>query len=523
MSRRMTVPSAGATSVRNPASAAARAAAARARSVFGRALGPGGSYMFAARRPDGHAFLFNGPQLGFASPEKLIELELHAPGVDLRGMTAPGVPIIGAGHNGQVAWGVTTGASDADDLYAERLAPGDPESYVFRGKTLKMDCRDERIAYRSPPSDLLSLLKARIPPPPEEGAITKRVCRTQHGPVEDRAGSVAYARRYAIWGREIETLEGLAGINAAHDLHDVDAAAQKLTWNENVMAIDSAGNIGYWHPGLLPLRPRRWDERLPYPGTGEAEWRGLLKPNQLPHVINPRQGWLMNWNNLPSLGWTAGDGTARKRMDGGWFRAAWLQGLVKRFAAAPSWEAMEGVVRDAGTVAQQYPLTRPRLAAANRGATGPAKAVLDTLLAWNGHYNETAADGTVDPGVATWDAFRQAAAAIAVAPLGPGAKWLADEGALQDTIPGYDQASPYHYFDASHFQSYGLRTLDAGGYQRAAAAAFANLSARFGTDDPSRWREPRRMFKVAIQGAGSPPDMPFFDRGTYEQLVETAP
>jgi penicillin amidase len=231
--------------------------AARARSVFGRPLGPGGSYMFAARAPGGHALLFNGPQLGFAAPEKLVELELHAPGVDLRGMTAPGVPVIGAGHNGNVAWGVTTGASDADDLYAEQLVPGDPESYVFRGQARKMDCRDERIAFRSPPSDLLSVLKAQVPPPPESGSIVKHVCRTLHGPVEYRAGDVAYARRYAIWGRELDTLQGLAALNAARDLHDVDAATHSLTWNENVMAIDSSGSIGYWHPGLLPLRPKR--------------------------------------------------------------------------------------------------------------------------------------------------------------------------------------------------------------------------------------------------------------------------
>jgi acyl-homoserine lactone acylase PvdQ len=497
--------------------------AARARSVFGRPLGPGGSYMFAARASGNHAFLFNGPQLGFAAPEKLVELELHAPGIDLRGMTAPGVPVIGAGHNGSVAWGVTTGASDADDLYAEKLVPGDAESYVFGGQPRRMDCRDERIAFRSPPSDLLSVLKAQVPPPPESGSIVKRVCRTLHGPVEYRAGDVAYARRYAIWGRELETLQGLAALNAARDLHDVNAATRMLTWNENVMAVDSSGSIGYWHPGLLPLRPRRWDERLPYPGTGEAEWRGFVRPEQLPHVINPPRGWLVNWNNLPSVGWTAGDGTARKRMDGGWFRAAWLQDLVRRFAAEPSWEGMEGVVRDAGTVAQQYPLTRPRLARAATGASGPAKAVLDTLLAWNGHYDQTASDGTVDPGVATWDAFRAAAGRVAVAPLGDAARWLADEGALEGTIPGYDQGAPYHYFDATHTESYGLRTLDADGYRRAAAAEFDALRARFGTDDPSAWREPRRMFKVAIQGAGSPPDLPFFDRGTYEQLVETAP
>ena len=107
--------------------------------------------------------------------------------------------------------------------------------------------------------------------------MTERVCRTVHGPVEARAGDIAYARRYAIWGRELETLDGLAELNAARSVRDVDRAVRKVTWNENVMAADdSQGNIGFWHPGLLPLRPRGWDERLPFPGTGEAEWRGLL-------------------------------------------------------------------------------------------------------------------------------------------------------------------------------------------------------------------------------------------------------
>jgi penicillin amidase len=73
-----------------------------------------------------------------------------------------------------------------------------------------------------------------------------------------------------------------------------------------VIATDDRGNVGYWHPGLHPLRPKNYDERLPYPGTGEAEWRGLLPRRKTPHAINPRQGYLMQWNNVPSLGWTSG-------------------------------------------------------------------------------------------------------------------------------------------------------------------------------------------------------------------------
>src|SRR3712207_5050845 len=87
----------------------------------------------------------------------------------------------------------------------------------------------------------------------------------------------------------------------------------KVTWNENLMAADSQGNIGYWHPGLLPIKPRGYDERLPFPGTGEAEWKGFLSVAQRPHVINPKQGWLANWNNVPSVGWTQGDFPARER------------------------------------------------------------------------------------------------------------------------------------------------------------------------------------------------------------------
>ncbi|MCW3016879.1 MAG: Peptidase penicillin amidase, partial [Solirubrobacterales bacterium] len=499
------------------AAASARAAGPLAQAIARFQPRLGGSYMFAARRADGHAFLFNGPQLGFDAPEKLLELELHAPGVTLRGMTAPGAPVIAAGFNDHVAFGITTGASDTDDLYAEELVPGHPEQYRFRGEVRDMDCRTETLTYRSPPSDLLSM---RVP---EVGSRRVRLCRTIHGPVQQRAGHVAYARRFATWNRELDTLMGLAEVGAAKSVQDVQVAARKLSWNENLMAADDRGHIGYWHPGLSPLRPRGWDERLPYPGTGEAEWRGLLPAARMPHVIDPRQGWLANWNNLPSMGWTAGDGTARKRLDGPFFRVSWLMRLVRDFAKAPSIPAMEGLLHRSGTVAQQYPIATARLRRAQRGAAGPAKTVLDTLLAWDGSYDRTAPDGTVDPGVATWDAFRAAAADIALAPFGAAGPWLTDDDHLRELYGGYHPGTPYHLFDATHAEAYALGHLKAAELRTAAAQAAAAVAKHFGTEDPARWREPRRTYALGAVGAASPPSIPFFDRGTYEQLVEVGP
>lgn len=489
-----------------PSAALTRAAARKAARPAGMIGRTGGSSMFAVRAPGRRAILFNGPQLGFSVPELFVELELHAPGYHVRGVTAAGIPVVGIGHNDDVAWGFTSGLSDEDDLYAERLSPSDRESYLYRGRYRKMDCRDERFAYKSPPTDLL--LHGELP---EAGSVTRRICRTVHGPVQAVEGRVAYARRYAIWKRDLETIVGIDQLNKARDIQDVDAAARQVTWNENIMAADSRGNIGYWHPGLMQLRPSRWDERLPLPGTGEAEWGGLVPRARMPHVINPAQGWLANWNNIPSQGWTSGDGESSERVTGPFHRVGWLMRLVRELRRAPSYAAARAAVQREGSVAQQRPLAGARLRRAQAAATGTAKTVLDTLLAWDGDYVRTAPDGSVDPGVATWEAFKSALATLAVRPFAAGA------GRFEDR-PGTS-----HAFDITAKEAYALRTLTPAGYRTAAATAAAALARRFGTDDAARWREPRTFYDVGAQGAGQAPPLPFFDRGTWEQIVELGP
>ena len=477
----------------------------------------GGSYMWAIRaarprgrrraRGPGPAYLFNGPQLGYSIPELFVEFELHSPVQDVRGVSAAGVPVVGIGHNGHVGWGFTSGLSDEDDLYVEKLAG--QESYEFRGQTRSMDCRDEVIEYRAAPPDLPDYVTGGKP---VAGSETVRVCRTVHGPVQARAGGVAYARRYAIWGREVETLVGISALNDAKSVQDVDAAMDQVTWNENVIAIDDRGNIGYWHPGLHPLRPRGWDERLPYPGTGEAEWRGFLPPDRRPQVVNPREGFLFQWNNVPSVGWTSGDGPARERLSGPFHRARWLRLLVKRVAGNPSYEASRAIDRSSGTTAQQFPFAKRRLRQARRRAGGAAARTLDALLAWDGNYHR-AEGGLVDPGVAIWEELKDRAEAVALGPFG---------GKLAtDLLSGEPGSS--HEFDASNAEAYALRTLSPRALAQAAGATAEALAGRFGDPDPSAWREPRRMYDVGAQGAGAAPELPFFDRGTWEQSLALGP
>jgi hypothetical protein len=472
----------------------------------------GGSYMVAVSEPRVHqAFLFNGPELGFSAPEELYEMELHGPGLMVRGVTAPGAPVIAIGHNAHVAFGLTSGLSQTNALYVEHLVPGQPEEYYHEGQILHMDCRNEVFNYRPPPTSALSV-SSLIASPAQVGTVTLRLCRTIHGPVQERVGNIAYARRYATWMREIGTIYGLAAVDQASSVAQVGRATAKLTWNENLMAADGRGNIGYWHPGLLPIRPKTWDERLPYPGGGQAEWRGFLPMARRPHVVDPARHWLTNWNTPPSQGWTTGNDPASERVAGPWFRAAWLDRLTGQLALAPSFEGLEHLVYEAGTVAQQRPLAGAKLREALFRATPHEAAVLATILSWNGSYSVTDSQGTVNPGVAAWQTLKNQLQGIALAALG-GAGSLIGGGEPNDE----------HVFDVDLGQAYALRTLGPGAWRKAAGVSFQILEHRFGSTSPGAWREPRAMFSQSAMGAEQPPPMPFFDRGTFEQLVELGP
>jgi hypothetical protein len=226
-------------------------------------------------------------------------------------------------------------------------------------------------------------------------------------------------------------------------------------------------------------------------------------------VINPRRGWLANWNNMPSVGWTNGDTEATERNNGRLHRAAYLFRLVAGAAEAPSLDAVKAVDRSAGTVAQQRPLLDAQLRAAADGATGGAKAVLDTLVAWDGNYDRTASDGTVDPGVAAWEALK---AAIVARKL---------PRAARERLPFAGSKS--HQFDMGDGAAVAFLSASAGDLRAAAEAASAALTETFGSADPAAWRQQRRLYDVGITGIAPKPTLRFFDRGTWQQAVELGP
>ena len=185
-----------------------------------------------------------------------------------------------------------------------------------------------------------------------------------------------------------------------------------------------------------------------------------------------------------------------------------IQALVRRVAKRPSYERSRGIELTSGTTAQQFPFVdRRKLKDARRAAGNLGAATIAELLRWDGNYARTDGDGTVDPGVAIWEEFKARMQALLLERIGEGAAPLA--GAT----------STSHEYDITPGEANALRTLKAKAYAQAADRAGAALAERFGSTDPATWRDPRLMYEVAAQGAASPPELPFFDRGTWTQSL----
>ena len=230
--------------------------------------------------------LVSGPQLGYSYPSLLWEVEVHGAGFDARGSTVPGLPTVGIGYGERVAWGLTTGNSKTIDSFVEtvRRTDDDQLQYLHDGVWKDADCRTETVRYRPAVEG--------VPAGPPVLSQDVEVCRTVHGPVVATSADGARARsvQYAMYRRELETINGILAWNKADTFEEFEAGVAQTTWNENVVYADADGRIAFWHPGLFPVRSSSWDSRFPAPGTGEHDTRGNVPFTQMPHSVDPDAG-----------------------------------------------------------------------------------------------------------------------------------------------------------------------------------------------------------------------------------------
>ncbi|RPI66392.1 MAG: penicillin acylase family protein, partial [Ignavibacteriae bacterium] len=85
-----------------------------------------GSNCWAVGRGSDGALLANDPHLSVSMPAKWYQIHLTAPGLNVIGLSIPGIPFVLSGRNDHIAWGVTNTLVDDVDFVIERVDQKNP-------------------------------------------------------------------------------------------------------------------------------------------------------------------------------------------------------------------------------------------------------------------------------------------------------------------------------------------------------------------------------------------------------------
>lgn len=217
----------------------------------------------------GHPILANDPHLGLRMPGQWYLARIQTPDLTLSGATAPGAPFHILGHNGTIAWGLTTTHADNQDTV--RL----DQQAIASAKT-----RQETIRVRFGTDEIVTIRE------------------TSFGPVVSRLGREPVALQ---WTGTRDTPHSVSALYRLNRAKSWDQFLHALTLFDdpvqNVFYADISGRIGMKVVGRLPIR-NGGDGTIPqYSAEPEAIWRDVVPPQDLPGVVDPANGLIANANN----------------------------------------------------------------------------------------------------------------------------------------------------------------------------------------------------------------------------------
>lgn len=439
----------------------------------------------------GMPMLVGAPQMGFTVPHIAAEVHLKGAGINARGMTFPGVPGVLIGTSEHLAWTFTSGVADLADAFILKLDPQNPERYWYKGTWRTMEKRTETIRVKG--ADPVQLT----------------VYRCVYGPVVgiDTRNHTAVALKLSYWGSELEVFRAYYGFLQARTVSDFERAAAHIPASFNAFCVTRTGDIAYFYCGRVPIRPEGTDPRLPLIGTGEYDWRGIMPFSQMPRVINPKQGYIANWNNKPAVWWENADTPVWGMIS----RVYRLNDLL-RSKSRVTVDDLKAYIRDIAEYDEDAGKLLPimlRVVKRNeRAMTDELRAAVRLLEAWDCYEREGSA------AKALWDAWLDATRTRVFADdlgnfFSPDLFRLAIQPSyIAYALLGKQAPVPrqYDYFNGKKPEE--VLTI-------ALADALTQLKRRFG-GGMELWRH-----EVPRMGWGNAlPGVPYTDRGSFIQIIQ---
>ena len=232
--------------------------------------------------------LVNDIQLPLTVPSHWYEIHLVGDEFNVSGFSYPGLPMVFAGYNQDIAWGMTNLSADQTDLFIETLDPYDSTRILLNNSFEPTEIIEDEI------------------PQKFASPIRMVVQKTRHGPIIAKASTVAKSGSMALslrWtGHEVSD-EGRAlyYLNRARNWTEFkDALRDFKSPCLNVLFADRDGNIGIQAAGTIPRHANRAGY-IPYWGQNPSnDGKAHIPYDELPWIFNPEEGFIASVNNPSS-------------------------------------------------------------------------------------------------------------------------------------------------------------------------------------------------------------------------------
>jgi penicillin amidase len=244
--------------------------------VFGKESGSNNWVVSAKKSETGKAMLANDPHLDLKTPLFWYWIHLKSPEGEVIGASLPGVPIIASGTNGKVAWGLTNAyINTADAVYLNDLRENEIET-IRPVVWIKLWFLKLPFFFKS-----FERTKSRHPVLPLALESDEKIFLRWTG--------------FELTASDITPMFALLSVK---DVADADQLLKKLglpSWN--FVFADSQGDIGFRVVGNI----YRENKISPY-GIRRISYQELkstdyLSPEERPHVMKPRRGYVYSANN----------------------------------------------------------------------------------------------------------------------------------------------------------------------------------------------------------------------------------
>ena len=207
-------------------------------------------------------------------------------GLNAYGAATWGQFFIYQGFNAHLGWMHTSSGVDSVDEFAETIVEKGGDRFYRHGTALRpVTKRAITLRYRT-----------------RDGKLAERrftTFATHHGPVTGALDGKWIAT--ALMNTPVAALQQSFLRTKAVTLADyLKESSRRANSSNNTLIASDNGDIAYLHPQFVPKRSDKFDYRKPVEGSNPAaDWQGLHALNELPQIISPAPGWVMNTNNWP--------------------------------------------------------------------------------------------------------------------------------------------------------------------------------------------------------------------------------